>query len=175
MKAIYVTMCILVFVFVFSCQKKDEKQPIPQVPIQQAQSDSQKTKESTMTSPHGPIKRTEKKVEVPETVKKKWTKAVIVIEDKKTGKKTEQTVPIGAEVPLKDTKLTLRTGEFLPDFKMTETAITTASLELNNPALRVEILEGGETIFKGWLYLKFPDVHPFEHDKFSVKLKSVAP
>ncbi len=166
----------LLVLFVLGCQKKEEKQPIPQVPIQQpSQAETQKPSEGSMMNPHGTVKRTEKKVEVPESVKKKWTKAVIIIEDKKSGKKSEQTVNIGSEVALGDSKLTLRTAEFLPDFRMTENSITTASAELNNPALRVEITENGKSIFKGWLYSKFPDVHPFEHERYSLRLKQAIP
>lgn len=168
-----ITSAVLVLALLISCQKKEEKQPIPQVPLQQGQGTQMPS--VAMMNPHGTVKKTEKRIEVPEAVKKKWTKAVITIEDKKDNKKTEQTVKIGSEIVLGDSKLTLKTAEFLPDFRMTEDAITTASMELNNPALRVEILENGQSIFKGWLYSKFPDIHPFEHERYSVRLKSVAP
>ncbi len=176
MRTVLSMVLVLSIVLLVSCQKKEEKQPIPQVPIQQGQEGQKGEMPSgAMMNPHGTVKKTEKKIEVPEAVKKKWTKAVIIVEDKRDKKSTEQTVKIGSEITIGDSKLTLRTAEFLPDFRMTETAITTGSMELNNPALRIEILEGGQSIFKGWLYSKFPDVHPFEHERYSVRLKSVAP
>ncbi|NOY65603.1 MAG: DUF2155 domain-containing protein, partial [Nitrospirae bacterium] len=30
--------------------------------------------------------------------------------------------------------------------------------------------ENNKEIFNGWLYSKFPDIHPFQHEKFSVTL-----
>lgn len=184
---VFVIFLISIVLFSFACQKKEEKQPIPQVPIQQSSqnisnpqeksSDSQANKmaEGPMMNPHGNIKKTEKKIEVPDSIKKKWTKAVIVVEDRKSNKKTDYTISIGGELKISGSKLLLKTGEFIPDFKMTESTITTASAELNNPALRVEVIEDGKSIFKGWLYLKFPEVHPFEHEQFSIRLKQALP
>lgn len=176
----------IAFILVCSCQKKEETQPIPKVPIQQTNpssdatsqtKDSQipKMSDNPMMNPHGNIKKTEKKIEVPDNVKKKWSKAVIVVEDRKNNKKSEHTINIGSELKIAGSRLTLKTGEFIPDFKMTESTITTASAELNNPALRVEINEDNNLIFKGWLYQKFPEVHPFEHEQFSIRLKQVMP
>ncbi|HDZ88696.1 MAG TPA: DUF2155 domain-containing protein, partial [Nitrospirae bacterium] len=37
--------------------------------------------------------------------------------------------------------------------------------------VHVTVLDGGREIFKGWLYSKFPTIHPFQHDKYGLTLK----
>ena len=49
--------------------------------------------------------------------------------------------------------------------------ITSGSNEPVNPAVRVEIFEKGQSILKGWLFSKMPDIHPFESDKYGLVLK----
>ncbi|MCX8027205.1 MAG: DUF2155 domain-containing protein [Thermodesulfovibrionales bacterium] len=173
MKNIFIVFCILTLFLFISCKdKQQDKPPIPQVPLQQMP-EKQMSSDTPMMNPHGNIKKTEKRIELPDSVRMKWTKAVIVVEDLKNKTRYEQTVNIGSEFTLKNSNIVVRTREFIPDFRMTDTTITTASNELNNPALRIEVYEGDKDIFKGWLYMKFPDIHPFEHERYSIKLKNV--
>ncbi|MFQ3573166.1 MAG: hypothetical protein SNJ53_00870 [Thermodesulfovibrionales bacterium] len=169
MKISLILLWVAVLLLTSGCK---DTQPIPQVPLQQS-GEKQATSDVQMMNPHGTTKKTEKTIEVPENVKKRWTKAVIAVEDLQKKTRYEQTVTIGSEFSLKGSNIVVKTKEFIPDFKMTDTVITTASNELNNPALRVEVFEGDKSIFKGWLYLKFPDIHPFEHDRYSIKLIKV--
>ncbi len=87
-------------------------------------------------------------------------------------KKTSQqfTIPLNSEFKVPDTDLTLKTGSFLPNFSMAADQITSSSNEPENPACNIEVLEKGDQVFKGWLFSKFPDVHPFEHGSYGVKL-----
>jgi hypothetical protein len=62
-------------------------------------------------------------------------------------------------------------NEFLPDFIMDGLTITSKSEETNNPAVSVVVTEGGNEIFTGWLYSKFPAIHPFQHDQYGITLK----
>jgi len=32
------------------------------------------------------------------------------------------------------------------------------------------VFEEGRKIFSGWLFSKYPDIHPFAHDKYGVRL-----
>jgi hypothetical protein len=80
-------------------------------------------------------------------------------------------VNIGSEFKVPNTNLRIVVGEFLPDFRMDDATITSASDMPNNPAVRVEVFENGKSIFKGWLYSKFPTIHPFEHEKYGLTLK----
>jgi hypothetical protein len=48
--------------------------------------------------------------------------------------------------------------------------ITSESNRPENPATQLQVFEGGREIFHGWLFAKFPDIHPFAHDKYAVTL-----
>src|SRR3990172_289922 len=52
----------------------------------------------------------------------------------------------------------------------TAVKIISASNDLSNPACNIEVLVGGNQAFKGWLFARYPDIHPFEHGKYGVKL-----
>ena len=125
-----------------------------------------------MQSPHGDaMPKTTKTVMVPDAVKGSWSKVTLVFEDKSGKKKTEYTVKVGSSLEIPGTGLKVQVGEFLPDFQMTDTTITSKSNEPNNPAVRVEVFEKGKAIYKNWLYAKFPEIHKFEHERYSLMLK----
>ncbi|MGC2063756.1 MAG: DUF2155 domain-containing protein [Thermodesulfovibrionales bacterium] len=114
----------------------------------------------------------EMKVALPDAVKGKWKGVILVIEDKATKKSSELTANLNSDVKIPNSNLTVKVGDFLPDFKMEGLSITSMSNELNNPAVRVVVMEGDKEVFKGWLYSKFPAIHPFEHPKYAMLLKS---
>ncbi len=145
-----------------SCQKK-EQPPVPS-PMQGGVPGQPGT-------PHGPMEGgPEKTVVVPEEVKAAWKAVKIEVEFKEAKTRKEFTIPLDSEFPLPDSDLVVKTGVFLPHFSMTADQITSASNDLSNPACNIEIQEKGKQVYKGWLFANFPDVHPFQHDKFSVKL-----
>jgi hypothetical protein len=117
------------------------------------------------------IPKGELKIAVPDSVKGKWGAVKIVVEDKSTKKQQEFTVKLNSEFKIPNSTLKIAVGEFLPEFKMSADTVTSASNEPNNPAVRVKVYEGDKEIFKGWLYSKFPTIHPFEHPKYSLHLK----
>jgi hypothetical protein len=167
-KALAVTLGFVLAVSVGACKKKEE-QPVPKTPMQQAPMSAPM---QPSMSPHGTAgPKVEKKILVPASVKAKWNKVKFTIEDKVSKKSSEYTVNVGSEFKVPDTNLKIVVGEFLPDFRMDEATITSASDMPNNPAVRVEVFENGKTIFKGWLYSKFPAIHPFEHEKYGLTLK----
>jgi hypothetical protein len=53
---------------------------------------------------------------------------------------------------------------------MSADAISSTGTEEENPAARIAVLEKGQEIFAGWVFTRFPDVHPFEHPRFSLQL-----
>ncbi|MBF0566942.1 MAG: DUF2155 domain-containing protein [Nitrospirae bacterium] len=109
-------------------------------------------------------------VDVPDSVKGKWESVKLGITDKtKSGTQTV-TVKLGQVYKVPGSGLAVEVGDFLPDFKMNGIAITSVSNETNNPAVQVGITENGKEIFKGWLYSKYPSIHPFQHDRFSIVL-----
>ncbi|MDA8155275.1 MAG: DUF2155 domain-containing protein [Actinomycetota bacterium] len=113
----------------------------------------------------------EPQVIVPDSVKGKWSAVDLIIQDKTTGKSEVAKVNIGGDYKIPGSTLKVQVVDFLPDFKMEGTVITSSSNDLNNPAARVNIYDGDKQIFKGWLYSKFPAIHPFQHEKYAVTLK----
>lgn len=145
-----------------SCKKK-ENPPVPPPP--------QGEMPGMPEAPHDPMGGgPEKKVVVPEEVQATWKAVKIEVEFKEKKSKEAFTIPLNSEFKVPDTDLVLKIGGFLPHFTMTADQITSGSSDLVNPACNIEILIGEKQSYKGWLFAKFPDVHPFENDKYGVKL-----
>ena len=114
---------------------------------------------------------------IPSVVKGKWKSVVLIVEDKTTKKTSEYTVNLNSDFKIPNSNLKVEVGEFLPDFRMNGLEITSVSNDPNNPAVGVKVFEGGKQIFPapgkkwGWLYAKFPTMHPFEHAKYGIALK----
>lgn len=112
----------------------------------------------------------EKKVVVPDAVKGGWKAVKVEVEYKEKKAKKQYTVPLNSEFKVPDADIVIKVGEFLPHFSMAAEAITSSSNNPENPAVRTEVLQGGKEIFKGWLFAKFPAVHPFQHEKYGLSL-----
>ena len=112
----------------------------------------------------------EKKIVVPDAVKAAWKAVKIEIEYKEKKSRKTFTIPLDSDFKVPGSDITLKVGDFLPHFSMTADSITSASNNLENPAVRLEVQEGKKTIFKGWLFAKYPAVHPFQHEKFGLTL-----
>ncbi len=173
LKLLAVPCILLLILAVSACTKKKEEQepvvPRSVMPGQQTLPPGQQPLppgHQTM----GP--KVETTVIVPDSVKGKWDGVVILVKDKETKKEKEYTVNLNSDLKLPDSNIKISVGDFLPDFKMNGRTITSLSNEPNNPAVRVKVFDNDKEIFKGWLYLKFPDVHPFEHPKYSIALKN---
>jgi len=112
----------------------------------------------------------EKTIVVPDAVKGTWKAAKIEVEFKeKKGRKTF-TVPLNSEFKVPESDLTLKVGSFLPHFTMAAEQITSSSNNPENPALMIEVFQGGKEVFHGWLFSLHPTVHPFTNDKYGVTL-----
>jgi hypothetical protein len=179
MKKIIAIMAITVTLFSFlACKKKDEKQPVPQAPAQGPIMSPHAEAPAQGMPPQGvpQQQKMEHKVVVPAEVKEAWSAVKLVVNDKKSNKKQEFTLAIGKELTLPDSNLNIKVVHFLPDFKMMEQTITSASNDANNPSAGVIIYENGKQIFPSsgevaWLFSKVPAVHPFQHERFAVILK----
>ncbi len=112
----------------------------------------------------------EKKITVPDAVKGSWKAVKVEVDYKKAKSKKVLTVPVNSDVKVPDTDMTLKVGPFLPHFAMSADAITSNSNNLENPAVSVDVVQGGKVIFHGWLFSKFPDIHPFQNDTIGLKL-----
>jgi hypothetical protein len=165
-----------------ACKKKEEAPPVPQTGMPgheqgmpggpqpgmpgQPQGAPQGQGQTNIVVPKGV-----KTVIVPDAVKGKWKAVVLVVLDKKTNKQQEYTVNLNSDLKIPNSSLKVSVGEFLPEFRMDGLNITSTSNEPNNPAVGVKIFDNDKEVFKGWLYGKFPTMHPFENPNFGIVLK----
>lgn len=113
----------------------------------------------------------EMQVVIPESVKGKYDTVKLIVEDKMANKMSDVDIKVGSEYKVPNSTLVVKVGDFIPDFKMDGSLITSVSADPNNPACHITVTEDGKEIFKGWLYSKFPAIHPFQHEKFGLTLK----
>ena len=163
MKKAVVVLLVAGMVFSFAgCKKKEEK---PQLPP------GHPSTEGGMPAVGTPdVPKVDREVVVPKQVAAKWKSVKLAIENKAAKSTKEYTVKVGGELKVPDTKFTVQVLYFLPDFRMGDKDITSASDKPNNPAAQVAVLEGGKEIWKGWIYAMHPGIHPFQHDQIGLAL-----
>ena len=158
----HLTILTILTIFILpSCTKKEQPQPPP--PEQQS-----------MMPAHGDIEMPaseDMKVIITDAIKGKWKGVILTVIDKQTANTKDYNIPIGGKVAISGSNIEVQTGDFLPDLKIEGNIYSSDSTQLLNPAIHVEIKEGGKELFKGWLFQKFPSVHPFKHERFSITLK----
>lgn len=110
-----------------------------------------------------------RQVVVPDEVTNTWKAVVLEVTDKESGKSQDVTVDIGQSATVDGLEVTVE--NFLPSFSMGGGQITSKSAATDNPAVQLEVKEGGTEVFSGWLFSLYPDAHPFQHDKYSILLK----
>jgi Uncharacterized protein conserved in bacteria (DUF2155) len=115
------------------------------------------------------------RLEIPPEVAQVWSGIRIGWKDKSNGSEGVIDVPLGGATPLPDPSLVVRADAFLPAFTMGAGAITSEGVEPQNPAARIAVLEKGKEVFAGWIFTRFPDVHPFAHPRFQLRLQGGVP
>ena len=111
------------------------------------------------------------KLVVPPEVTAAYSAIRLTWKDSETGKEGTVEVPIGGSAPLPGSDLEIRADVFLPSFSMSAEEITSTGTGQENPAARIAVVEKGNEIFAGWIFTRFPEVHPFQHPRFSLKLE----
>jgi Uncharacterized protein conserved in bacteria (DUF2155) len=111
------------------------------------------------------------RLEVPPEVAAAYSGIRIGWRDKSNGQQGTIEVPLGGGAPLPDPTLVVRADVFLPAFTMGAGAITSDGVEPQNPAARITVFQNGKEIFGGWLFARFPDVHPFTHPRYELRLE----
>ncbi len=166
MKKLTLLMAALLILTLAGSGCKKQQPPPPQMPPQGTAG------QPGAAGPHGEggPPPAPKAVDVPEAVKGNWKAVKLQVEYKEKKAKKDFTVPLNSEFKVPDSDLTLKVGAFLPHFTMGADKITSASNKPENPAVQLEVMEGGKEIFHGWLFSKYPSVHPFSHDKYAVSL-----
>jgi|SRR5208283_1647089 len=153
-------------VFTFSaCKKNEEKLQQPDYPSMQG----------GMLMTMSGMQKKERTVVVPKEVQAKWTAVTLLIADKVAKTSKEYTVTVGSDLTIPNTKMKINVLVFLPDFKMSDKDITSASSKPNNPAAQVLIQESGKKEWKGWLFSSHSNIHPFSHEQISIKLMGGVP
>jgi hypothetical protein len=109
---------------------------------------------------------------VPPEVAKTYSAIRLTWKDSGAAREGTLDVPLGGSARIPDSDLEVRADVFLPAFTMAAEEITSNGVELSNPAARITVLEKGKEIFGGWIFTNFPDVHPFEHPRYSLRLAS---
>ena len=95
--------------------------------------------------------------------------------DSQSGREGVIDVPLGGGAAIPESDLEVRADVFLPSFTMTSEQITSSGVGEENPAARIAVLQGGNELFSGWVFKRFPDVHPFQHPRFSLRLEGGVP
>ncbi len=163
LKKMAVAVMVLVLAGSFgACKKKEEK---PQLPPGHPPMEGGMPPQGM---PEGP--KVDRQVVVPKSVAAKFKAVKLMISDKAAKTSKEVTVNIGSEVAVPNSKIKVKVLAFLPDFRMGDKDITSASDKPNNPAAQIEVTETGKPEWKGWVYSLHPDVHPFTHEKYAITL-----
>lgn len=178
-RKIMVVACSVALLLAAGACKKKQEQPVPQtnMPGQQMPA-GQPGQPGMQPGQNFVMPKGETKVVIPDAVKGQWKAVVLQVESKATKKTAEYTVNLNSDFKVPNSNLKITVGEFLPDFRMNGLEMTSTTNEPNNPAVGVRILDGSKQVFPapekkwGWLYSKFPTMHPFEHPEFSITLKS---
>jgi hypothetical protein len=111
------------------------------------------------------------RLEVPPEVGQAYSGIRLRWRDASSQKEGLLEVPLDGSARVPGTALDVRAQVFLPSFTMSQDVITSAGVESENPAARIEVSEEGKTLFAGWIFTRFPDVHPFTHPRVSLQLE----
>ena len=114
--------------------------------------------------------RVPSRLEVPPEVQHAYLGIRLSWKDGSNGKEGVLEIPLGGTAKLPGSDLEVRGDVYLPAFSMSQDTITSSGVEEANPAARLTVAEKGQEIFGGWIFTRFPDVHPFQHPRYSLKL-----
>jgi hypothetical protein len=165
---------LLMSALALCCREKGRPDPDVRMAISHQPAAESETPEASGENPHAAggqnAPRVPDRLEVPDAVKQAYSGVSLAWRDATTGKTGALVVPIGGSAELPGSGLTVTADVFLPAFTMTNEVITSSGVEPENPAARIRVSEGGKEIFSGWIFKRFPDVHPFTHPRFSLQL-----
>jgi hypothetical protein len=172
-----VVVSVLVALLLTACQEKKRPDPSVQMAVsherEPAGGPAAETGAGTATEAGGREPGAPKvptRLVVPPEVAKTYSAIQLTWKDSGSGKEGTLDVPLAGTARIPDSELEVRADVFLPAFTMAAEEITSKGVELTNPAARITVLEKSKEIFAGWIFTNFPDVHPFQHPRFSLRL-----
>ncbi|HKA36600.1 MAG TPA: DUF2155 domain-containing protein [Thermoanaerobaculia bacterium] len=110
------------------------------------------------------------KLVVPPEIEKTYSAIRLTWKNSQSGKEGQLDVPLGGTARVPGSEMDVRADVFLPAFTMAGDAITSQGVEATNPATRITVSDQGKEIFSGWIFANYPDVHPFQHPRYSLLL-----
>ncbi|HIJ80246.1 MAG TPA: DUF2155 domain-containing protein [Desulfuromonadales bacterium] len=117
----------------------------------------------------------QKLIVVPPYVVRSWMGVKIAVVDKTRATENIYTIPLNSRYRVPATELTITIEAFLPSFVMEGTTMTSSSNEPINPGAKVHIEEKNESVYDGWLFLKFPTTHAVTNPKYGFSLVEAVP
>jgi hypothetical protein len=172
-----VALCVMAAAGLSACREHGRPDPNIRMAV------SHEPDVGTQAAPGGPGTETEApggvagkapsvptRLEVPDAVREAYSGVVLLWKDASNGKEGRIEVPLGGSVKVPGSELEVSADVFLPHFTMTADVITSSGIEEGNPAARIRVSEGGKEIFRGFIFKGFPDVHPFTHPRFALRL-----
>lgn len=170
-------LTILVLVAACACREKGRPDPTIQMaishdreevpapaPAQDPLANPAQDQKATLAQPVPTL------LEVPPEVAKVFSGIQLAWRDKSNGQEGVLDIPLGEASKLPGSNIEVRADVYLPAFTMTAQTITSTGIQEENPAARVTVSENGSQLFSGWLFLRFPDIHPFQHPRYVVRL-----
>jgi len=158
-----VWLCLLALFFSSACRERGRPEP----GVQMAVSHEREAPETGTTTEGAPKVST--RLVVPPEVAKTYS-AIRLTWKESGGKEGAVDVPLGGSARVPDSEMEVRSDVFLPAFTMASDEITSNGIEPTNPAARITVVEKGNEIFSGWIFTNFPNVHAFQHPRFSLRL-----
>ncbi|MFQ5441338.1 MAG: hypothetical protein ACE5EB_01265 [Thermodesulfobacteriota bacterium] len=128
-----------------------------------------KTATEIAKASHAAIK-TQKDVKISEEVRKKWKEVNLKITDAASKETKSVKLNIGSTVQLTDDGYHLKVEVFVPDYAIVEDHIESRSNEPNNPAVLVDILQGGKVVTRGWIFKDYPEFNSYNSQRFQLVL-----
>lgn len=126
-------------------------------------------KAADVKAQHGGSKQ-EKELKLSDEVKVKWKEVKLDVTDSSAKFPESVTIKVGGSANIGKNGATLKVVAFVPDYAMSDNNIVSRSNDLKNPAVLLELLEGGKVVVRGWVFNKFPDFNSFNSAKFKVAL-----
>ena len=108
-------------------------------------------------------------IEVPDSVKGKYSAVILLIGDRRTKVINKFNVKLGAEAAVPGTDYTIKVGEYLPNWVVRGKVVSSKDNKPEDPAVRAVISENGKVVFDGFIFQKHR-TPSFITDKYAIGL-----